>query len=185
MPRRRQQSFFTRVVSGVGALGFRAWDPIARRPVDSIAIIAAIATAFVIVVNAIFLQSSTHAPPLLDAKSSAAKSDSLKPLITGTPARPLATATATVPVPVPAPQPIAVRRNDAIAELIGPSPRIAAVQRALAEFGYGQVKASGILDDTTSAAIVKFERDHNLPNSGRVSDRLIKELTAMVGHSID
>jgi peptidoglycan hydrolase-like protein with peptidoglycan-binding domain len=158
-------------------LGFRAWDPIARRPIDSIAIIAAVATAFVIVVNAIFLQSSTHAPPFFDAKSSAAKTDSLKPLVTGTPARPIATA--------PAPLPVAARRNDAITELIGPSPRIAAVQRALAEYGYGPVKASGILDDATSAAIAKFERDHNLPNSGRVSDRLVKELTAMVGHPID
>jgi len=177
VPRRRHQSFLTRAVSGAGALGFRAWDPIARRPVDSIAIIAAIATAFVIVVNAIFLQSSAHAPPFFDAKSSTAKSDSLKPLITGTPARPVATA--------PAPQPIAARRSDAIAELIGPSPRIAAVQRALAEFGYGQVKVSGILDDATSAAIAKFERDHSLPSSGRVSDRLVKELTTMVGHPID
>jgi len=177
VPRRRHQSFLTRAVSGAGALGFRAWDPIARRPVDSIAIIAAIATAFVIVVNAIFLQSSAHAPPFFDAKSSTAKSDSLKPLMTGTPARPVATA--------PAPQPIAARRSDAIVELIGPSPRIAAVQRALAEFGYGQVKVSGILDDATSAAIAKFERDHNLPSSGRVSDRLVKELTTMVGHPID
>jgi peptidoglycan hydrolase-like protein with peptidoglycan-binding domain len=157
-------------------LGFRAWDPIARRPIDSIAIIAAVATAFVIVVNAIFLQSSTHAPPFFDAKSSTAKTDSLKPLVTGTPARPIA---------APAPQPVAARRNDAITELIGPSSRITAVQRALAEYGYGPVKASGILDDATSAAIAKFERDHNLPTSGRVSDRLVKELTAMVGHPID
>jgi hypothetical protein len=177
VPRRRHQSFLTRVVSGTGALGIPAWDPIARRPVDSIAIVAAVATAFVIVVNAIFLQSNTQAPPFLDAKSSTAKSDSLKPLVTGTPARPVATS--------PAPQPVAARRNDAITELIGPSPRIAAVQRALAEYGYGQVKASGILDDATSAAIAKFERDHNLPNSGRVSERLIKELTAMIGHPID
>ena len=176
MPRRRHQSFVTRVVNGAGALGFRAWDPIARRPIDSIAIIAAVATAFVIVVNAIFLQSSTHVPPFFDAKSSTAKTDSLKPLVTGTPARPIA---------APAPQPVAARRNDAITELIGPSSRITAVQRALAEYGYGQVKASGILDDATSAAIAKFERDHNLPNSGRVSDRLVKELTAMVGHPID
>jgi peptidoglycan hydrolase-like protein with peptidoglycan-binding domain len=147
--------------------------------VDSIAIIAAVATAFVIVVNAILLQSSTQAPPLFDAKPSTAKSDSLKPLTTGTPARPV------VPSPAPQPQPVAARRNDAISELIGPSPRIAAVQRALAEYGYGQVKVSGILDDATSAAIVKFERDHNLPSSGRVSDRLVKELTAMTGHPID
>jgi len=177
VPRRRHQSFLTRVVSGAGALGIRAWDPIARRPIDSIAIVAAVATAFVIVVNAIFLQSSTQAPPFFDAKSSTAKSDSLRPLVTGMPAHPVATS--------PAPQPIAARRNDAITELIGPSSRIAAVQRALAEYGYGQIKASGILDDATSAAIAKFERDHNLPNSGRVSDRLVKELTAMVGHPID
>jgi len=177
VPRRRHQTFITRIVSGAGALGFRAWDPIARRPVDAIAIMAAVATALVIVVNAIFLQSRTQAPPFFDAKSSTAKSDSLKPLVTGTPARPIAT--------TPAPQPVAARRNDAITELIGPSPRIAAVQRALAEFGYGQIKASGILDDATSGAIAKFERDHNLPNSGRVSDRLVKELTAMVGHPID
>jgi peptidoglycan hydrolase-like protein with peptidoglycan-binding domain len=144
--------------------------------VDSIALICAIATASLIVVNAIFLQSSTQAPPLLDAKP-AGKSDSLKPLITGTPARPLAG--------VPAAQPVAARHNDAITELIGPSPRIAAVQRALAEYGYGQIRPSGILDDATSAAIAKFEREHNLPNSGRVSDRLVKELTAMVGHPID
>ena len=176
MPKRRHQSFVTRVVNGAGALGFRAWDPIARRPIGSIAIIAAVATAFVIVVNAIFLQSSTHAPPFFDAKSSTAKTDSLKPLVTGTPARPIA---------APAPQPVAARRNDAITELIGPSSRITAVQRALAEYGYGPVKASGILDDATSAAIAKFERDHNLPTSGRVSDRLVKELTAMVGHPID
>jgi len=177
VPRRRHQSFLTRILSGAGTLGFQALEPIARRPVDSIAILAAVATALIIVVNAIFLQSSTQAPSLSDAKS-AAKSDSLKPLITtGTPAHPLAAP--------PAPQPVAARRNDAITELIGPSPRIAAVQRALAEYGYGQVKASGILDDATSAAIAKFERERNLPNSGRVSDRLVKELSAMVGHPID
>jgi Putative peptidoglycan binding domain len=177
VPRRRHRSYLTRFVGGAGALTFRAWDPIARHPVDSVAIIAAVATALIIVVNAVFLQSGTLATPLFDAKSSAAKSDSLKPLITGTPARPTASS--------PAAQPIAARRNDPITELIGPSPRIAAVQRALAEYGYGQLKASGTLDDPTSAAIAKFERDHNLPATGRVSDRLVKELTAMVGHPID
>jgi Putative peptidoglycan binding domain len=177
VPRRRHRSYLTRLVSGAGALSFRAWDPIVRHPVDLIAIIAAVATALIIVANAIFLQSGTLATPFFDTKSSAAKSDSLKPLTTGTPARPTASP--------PASQPIAARRNDPITELIGPSPRIAAVQRALGEYGYGQVKASGTLDDTTSAAIAKFERDHNLPTSGRVSDRLVKELTAMVGHPLD
>jgi hypothetical protein len=177
VPRRRQRSFLVRVVSGATALGPTLWDPMARRPVDAIAIVVAVATALIIVANAIFLQSSMQAPPFLNAKSSATKSDSLKPLITGTPARPVATA--------PVPLPVAAPRNDAIAELIGPSPRIAAVQRALAEYGYGAIKVSGILDDATSGAIAKFEREHNLPPTGRVSDRLVKELTAMVGHPID
>lgn len=177
MPRRRQQSFVERVVSGAGALSPWFWDPLARRPVDSISIIAAVATAFIIVINAIFLQSSMQAPPVLDTRSSGAKSDPLKPLITGTPARPIATA--------PSPVPAAGRHNDAITELIGPSARIAAVQRVLGDYGYGQIKATGTLDDATSAAITKFEKDHNMPSSGRVSDRLMKELAAMVGHPID
>lgn len=176
MPRRRQRSFLVRVASGAGALSLRVWDPLARRPVDSFAIIAAVATALVIVVNAMFLQSSMQAPPFLDTRSSGAKSDPLKPL-SGSPARPI--------VNPPLPQPAAAHRNDAITELIGPSPRIAAVQRVLAEYGYGQIKATGTLDDATSAAIARFERDHNMPSSGRVSDRLIRELTTMAGHPID
>ncbi len=84
-----------------------------------------------------------------------------------------------------APQPVAVRRNDPIADLIGPSPRIAAVQRALSEYGYGQIKPTGVLDDATSAAIEKFEREHKLPVTGRVSDRLVSELAAMVGHPLE
>jgi Putative peptidoglycan binding domain len=174
VPRRRQQSFVERIVSGAAALSPWVWDPLARRPVDSISIIAAASTALIIVINAMFLQSSMQAPAVLG--SSGPKGDPLRPLTTGSPARPIATA----PVPLPPTRP-----NDAITELIGPSPRIAAVQRVLAEYGYGQIKATGTLDDATSGAIAKFEKDHNMPNSGRVSERLIKELAAMVGHPID
>jgi peptidoglycan hydrolase-like protein with peptidoglycan-binding domain len=88
-------------------------------------------------------------------------------------------------VALPAPQPVSVRRSDPIADLIGPSPRVSAVQRALAEFGYGQIKPSGILDDATSAAIEKFEREQKLPATGRISDRLVSGLTAMVGHPLE
>jgi peptidoglycan hydrolase-like protein with peptidoglycan-binding domain len=86
----------------------------------------------------------------------------------------------TVPMPVPSP-----RRNDPIADLIGPSPRILAVQRVLSNYGYGQIKPTGSLDDATSQAIEKFEREHKLPVSGRVSDRLVNELAAMTGHPIE
>ncbi len=83
------------------------------------------------------------------------------------------------------PRQIAVRRNDPIAELIGPSPRITAVQRVLSDYGYGQITQSGMLDPTTSAAIERFEREHHLPITGRVSDRLVNELTTMIGHPLD
>ena len=72
-----------------------------------------------------------------------------------------------------APQPVAVRRNDPIADLIGPSPRSVAVQHALSDYGYGQIKPSGVLDEATSAAIGKFEREHKLPVTGRITDRLL------------
>ena len=34
-------------------------------------------------------------------------------------------------------------------------------------------------------AIEKFEREHKLPVTGRVSDRLVSELTAMIGHPVE
>ena len=58
------------------------------------------------------------------------------------------------------------------------------MQRALSDYGYGQIKPSGILDDATSAAIEKFERERKLPVTGAVSDRLVRELSAMVGHPL-
>jgi peptidoglycan hydrolase-like protein with peptidoglycan-binding domain len=82
-------------------------------------------------------------------------------------------------------QPVAVRRNDPIADLIGSAPRVAAVQRALSDYGYGQIKPSGTLDNATMSAIEKFEREHKLPVTGRVSDRLVSELGTMVGHPLE
>ena len=63
--------------------------------------------------------------------------------------------------------------------------RVAAVQRALTQYGYGQLKATGAVGSDTQAAIAKFERDRKLPVTGQMSDRLVKELTAMIGHPID
>jgi hypothetical protein len=63
--------------------------------------------------------------------------------------------------------------------------RVAAVQRALTQYGYGQLKPTGAVGSDTQAAIIKFERDRKLPVTGQMSDRLVKELTAMIGHPID
>jgi len=63
--------------------------------------------------------------------------------------------------------------------------RVAGVQRALTEYGYGQLKPNGAVGADTQAAISKFERDRKLPVTGQMSDRLVRELTAMIGHPID
>jgi peptidoglycan hydrolase-like protein with peptidoglycan-binding domain len=74
---------------------------------------------------------------------------------------------------------------DAIAKLIAPSKRVTAVQRALADFGYGQIKPTGIADPETRAAVEKFERDHRLPVTGQISDRLVRDLAAMTGRPLE
>jgi hypothetical protein len=63
--------------------------------------------------------------------------------------------------------------------------RVAAVQRTLTEYGYGQLKPTGTVGSDTQAAIQRFERARKLPVTGQVSERLVRELGAMIGHPID
>lgn len=84
------------------------------------------------------------------------------------------------PAPVPA-----STRSDPLGDLIDSSRRIAAVQRALTDYGYGQLKATGVAGSDTQAAIQRFERDRRMPVTGQISDRLVRELAAMTGRPID
>ena len=63
--------------------------------------------------------------------------------------------------------------------------RVAAVQRALTQYGYGQLKPTGTVGSDTQAAIQKFERERKMPVTGHVSDRLVRELTTVIGRPID
>lgn len=65
------------------------------------------------------------------------------------------------------------------------SRRTVAVQRALAEYGYGQLKATGTITAETQAAIQKFEREHHMPVTGQISDRLLREVAALIGHPVE
>jgi hypothetical protein len=63
--------------------------------------------------------------------------------------------------------------------------RIAGVQRALSEYGYGNLKITGTMGSETQSAIQKFEREHKMPVTGQVSDRLLRELGAAIGHPVE
>lgn len=127
--------------------------------------LAGLATA-AIFVNALFLQHGPHPAPifatrhLLVPQQTAPRLSSVK-----TPGAPM--------------------HNDPIAELIAPTQRVVAVQRALADFGYGQIKPTGVAGPETRVAIEKFERDHHMPVTGQISDHLVRELTAMTGRALE
>lgn len=59
------------------------------------------------------------------------------------------------------------------------------MQRALTDYGYGQLKPTGTVGSDTQAAIQKFERDRKLAVTGQMSDRLVRELSAATGRAID
>ncbi|MGM4918795.1 peptidoglycan-binding protein [Tardiphaga sp. 813_E8_N1_3] len=76
-------------------------------------------------------------------------------------------------------------KTDPLGDLITNTRRVAAVQRALTEYGYGQLKPTGNVGSDTAAAIQRFERERKLPVTGQVSDRMVRELATVTGRAID
>jgi hypothetical protein len=93
-------------------------------------------------------------------------------VIKSTTPTPQAVAIARPPAPIPMQQSPAARR-------------LAGVQRALSEYGYGNLKITGTMSGETQSAIQTFERQHKMPVSGQVSDRLLRELAAAIGHPVE
>ena len=149
---------------------------IARHPREFVGVVMATGATLAILVNALFLQHGPHPAPIFATRSFTApasqpsghKGDRLVP--------PRAAAPPSAAVPT---------RQDPIAELIAPSkPRLLAIQHALADFGYGQIKPTGVLDRETRAAIEKFKHQHGLPVDGEVTDRFVRELAGMTGRPL-
>jgi peptidoglycan hydrolase-like protein with peptidoglycan-binding domain len=83
------------------------------------------------------------------------------------------------------PAPIPPAKPDPIGDMIAPSKQVVAVQRALSEFGYGQIKPTGIVDPETQSAIQKFERERKLPVTGQLSHRVVRELASITGRPLE
>jgi hypothetical protein len=90
-------------------------------------------------------------------------------------ATPAASSVPTPPAPIPAPS----------RSLAQPSRQVLAVQRALSEFGYGQIKPTGIMDAETRSALKEFQGSHNLQVTGDLNDQVKRELATMVGHELN
>ena len=121
-------------------------------------------------------------PRAADAKPAEPKAtDPLASLVKATSA-PAAVPSNIVRPPAPIP---ASSRNETIANPSPGSRRVAAVQRALTEYGYGQLKPTGTVGSDTQAAIQKFERERKLPVTGQMSDRLVRELIVVTGRPIE
>lgn len=182
MPKRRndkrRRGFAGGAAKVATSLLWPLWVRVARRPIDSCAVFAAFTASLVIIVNAVALQSGPRPAPFSVNRS-------ISPLVH----RPVH---ATV-LQAPPSRTTEIARSsytdagkadDPIAQFIGLSSRIMAVQRVLSDYGYGQIKPTGNLDRATSVAIEKFEREHRMPVTGRISDRLVEELAQMVGHPL-
>ena len=182
-------------------------------PKDLVAGAAAFAAVSAIIANAVFMQAGRHPAPMFGAavngpvavsipllprprpaeaalkpsglKPPEVRSTELKPAdLVAAPVKPAAAQPAANVARPPAAMPVS-SRSDPLADLIIASRRVAAVQRALTEFGYGQLKPTGTVGSDTSAAIQKFERDRKMPVTGQMSDRLVRELGAVTGRAID
>ncbi|EAQ35396.1 hypothetical protein NB311A_18066 [Nitrobacter sp. Nb-311A] len=155
-------------------------------PKDLVAGGLAFAAAGAIVANAMFMQAGHHPSPIFGSAVP------MPPVQQGS--------------PLPRPRPVEAERaeprasaadaaansvkpagphSDPVADIINANRRVAAVQRALTEYGYGQLKPTGTVGTETQAAIRKFEQARQMPVTGQMSDRLVRELAALTGRPID
>jgi Putative peptidoglycan binding domain len=207
VPRRRGSKAAAKDVDSERGLAMRIF---LYSPKDMIAGALALAAVVAIIANALLMQAGRHPAPMFGTVTVMPAVASLPaghvprprpvdteiPLPEARPAEPrtadpltsLVKTTSMVPptaanIPRP-PMTVPVSTRAEGAALPGPH-RVAAVQRALTEYGYGQLKPTGVVGPETQAAIQRFERARRLPVNGQISDRLVRELAATIGHPVE
>jgi len=200
MPRRRRGAGAKAVAVDADAERGLAMRIFLHSPKDMIAGVLAFAAVSAIITNALFLQAGRHPSPMFGSLVALPATGSISASPLPRP-RPVDVITRSAE-PSPAdPKPAEPKAADTLANLVKStsapavppsntaqvaSPRrVAAVQRALTEYGYGQLKPTGTVGSDTQAAIQKFERERKIPVTGQVSDRLVRELATVTGRPVE
>lgn len=171
---------------GAGRNGFVAL--MLRHPRDVFGIAAALCGIGAILINALFLQNARHPAPLFGANvvNLRANETIVPPVVKSPQPRPVEFARPDAPrATKPAAAAAANTNADPLGELISTNRRMMAVQRALTQFGYGQIKPDGAMGPETRAAIERFEKEQKLPVTGKMSDRLVRDLGALTGRPLE
>jgi len=169
-------------------------------PKDTMACTVALAAMTAIVVNAMFLQPGHHPSPMFGTMpvetivATPAQPQPLpRPRPVETEAQPANVIDPQPMVAIPAAKPAAVVRppapvpahKDPLGDLINANHRIITVQHVLTNYGYGQLKANGMLGADTRTAIRQFEKDRHHPQTGQISDWLLAEMAKLTGKAIN
>jgi hypothetical protein len=199
MPRRRRGAGAKAVAVDADAERGLVMRMLLHSPKDMIAGVLAFAAVSAIITNALFLQAGRHPSPMFGSVVALPATGSVASPLPRP--RPVDAITRSAE-PSPAdPKPAESKAADTLANLVkstsapsvtpsntaqaaGPR-RVAAVQRALTEYGYGQLKPTGTVGSDTQAAIQKFERERKIPVTGQVSDRLVRELATVIGRPVE
>jgi putative peptidoglycan binding protein len=177
----------------------RIFGVVLRNPRDSMFAAVLMLAVTAILANSLYLQPGRHPAPIFAVRplpvisgEGTATAAQRRPPEAGSPRREPASrndqAPKNDPIPLPRPRAQSVpagSRPDAAAEAASPSWQISAVQRTLNQAGYGPIKVSGILDDSTREGIARFERDHNLPVTGQNTARLRHAISVATGRSLE
>jgi hypothetical protein len=199
MPRRRRGAGARAVAVDADAERGLVMRMLLHSPKDMIAGVLAFAAVSAIITNALFLQAGRHPSPMFGSVVALPATGSVaSPLPRPRPVDAITRSAEPSPAdPKPAepkvPDPLANLVKSTGAPAVAPSNtaqaagqrRVAAVQRALTEYGYGQLKPTGTVGSDTQAAIQKFERERKIPVTGQVSDRLVRELAAVTGRPVE
>ena len=155
-----------------------------RNPRDAVAVLVAAAGVTAIFCNALFMQRGPHPAPIFSYRSSP------PPAKVAPQAAHRADAAVSLPQASPAQHTDALApaaekpSGDPIGDLVNKTNRVVAVQRALSRYGFGQIRANGVMTRETKMALDRFQRARGLRVTGKIDEQTVAAIDAMTGQTL-